>query len=230
MNVCRPVSDMCLLWRACNLAALAFQLFSHTRTYTFIYPPTHPTHPQLHVHQWPRCRLCTSTELLNVQWWRMYPVHGNSSVKLHPTLCVHCLYKPIAVHATMKHLKGQGNLTTLLGHTFRWVWGTITGVHAPGNNIRWTQEVNIPFCQPTMFCSVTLLPFPSRNQATSAWPFDAALRSGVVPDCTWSEGDTMESDETEISTSSVPHQLVHVCTLQNRSCNIPTPESTYITT
>ena len=96
------------------------ELFSHTCTYTFIYPPTHPTHPQLHVHQWPRCRLCTSTELLNVQWWRMYPVHGNSSVKLHPTLCVHCLYKPIAVHATMKHLKGgQGNLITLLGHTIR---------------------------------------------------------------------------------------------------------------
>ena len=41
MNVCRPVSDMCILWRACNLAPLAFQLFSHTCTYTFIYPPTH---------------------------------------------------------------------------------------------------------------------------------------------------------------------------------------------
>ena len=34
----------------------------------------------------------------------------------------HCLCKPIAVHATMKHLKGgQGNLTTLLGHTLHWV-------------------------------------------------------------------------------------------------------------
>ena len=32
-----------------------------------------------------------------------------------------------------------------------------------------------------------------------------------------SEGDTREYDGTDISTSSVPHQLVHVHTLQNRS-------------
>ena len=119
----------------------------------------------------------------------------------------------VQTHATMKHLKGgQGNLTTLLGHTFHWIWGTITGVQAPGNNIRWSEEVNIPFGQPTLSCSVTLLPFPSKNRATSAWPSCAAIRSGVVPNCTWSEGDTREYDGTDISTSSVPHQLVYMYT------------------
>ena len=51
---------------------------------------------------------------------------------------------------------------------------------------------------------MTLLPFSSRKQSTSAWPLCAALKSGVVPDCTWSEGDIMESDGTDIqySTSS----------------------------
>ena len=50
------------------------------------------------------------------------------------------------------------------------------------------------FDQPTLFCSFTLLPFRSKNRATSAWPFCAALKSGVMPVCKWNEGDTIESD------------------------------------
>ena len=79
-----------------------------------------------------------------------------------------------------------------------------------GDNIRWSQENNTPFDQLTLSCSVTLLPFPSRNRATSTWPLCAALKSGVVPDCTLSEGDTMESDETDISISSVLYLVVYV--------------------
>ena len=57
------------------------------------------------------CRIAQCTLVKKV-----YPVHGNSSVKLHPTLWTLFIHKPIAVHVTMKHLKGgQGNLTTLLG-------------------------------------------------------------------------------------------------------------------
>ena len=97
----------------------------------------------------------------------------------------------------------SGHLTTLLGHPTHWVWGTITGVRAPGNNIRWSQKGNIPFGQPTLSCSVTLLPFPSKNRATFAWPSCAAIGSGVVPDCTWRGGDTMESEGNDISTKPV---------------------------
>ena len=79
---------------------------------------------------------------------------------------------------------------------------------APANNIRWSQEDNTPVGQPTLFCSCTLLPSESKNRETPPWPFCAALISGVYPHCTWSEGDTMESDGTDISTSSVPHKLV----------------------
>ena len=83
--------------------------------YTLTHSPTHPYTLTATLPSVTKIQTYTSAELLNVQWWRMYSVHGNSSVKLYPTLCVRCLYKPIAAHATMKHLKGgQGNLTTLL--------------------------------------------------------------------------------------------------------------------
>ena len=74
-------------WPSPSSCAGSLPTHVHTHLYTVL--PT-PTPPQLHIQQWPRCRLCTSAEFLNAQWWRMSPVHGNSSVKLHPTLCVHC--------------------------------------------------------------------------------------------------------------------------------------------
>ena len=154
------------------------------------------------------CRIAQCTMVRNVPCAWQFICKASSN-----TLCTLIVQTNSSTCNCETPQRHQDNLTTLLGHTSHWVWGTITGVQAPGNNIRWSKEVSIPFGQPTLLCSVTLLPFRSRNNATSAWPFAAALKSGVLPDCTCSEGDKMEPDGTEISTSNVLHQLVHMYTV-----------------
>ena len=64
-----------------------------------------------------------------------------------------------------------------------------------------------PFGQPTLSSSLTLLPCSSRKQATFPCPFCTALKSGVLPDCTSIDRDTMECYGTRIYTSSAPHKL-----------------------
>ena len=75
------------------------------------------------------------------------------------TVCVQCLYKPIAVHATMyawnNSKEVRKKLTTLLGYTIHCVLGIITGVQAPGNNIRWSTST-MPMEQVRMPREVTI--------------------------------------------------------------------------
>ena len=145
-----------------------------------------PAHPYTNTATLPsvtEIQTCTSTELLCVQWWRMYPVHGNSSVKLHPTLFVQtnsstCNYE------TPQRRSGQFDNTTRQ-RSLLLLRKYITGCKLQETMLDdHMQEVRILFSQPTLLCSFTLLPFRSRNNATSAWPFAAALKSGVVPNCT----------------------------------------------
>ena len=91
----------------------------------------------------------------------------------------------LSVHATMKHLNNftEGDLTRLLGWSY-YHWST-----SSSKQHQMITEDDTPFGQPTLSSSWTVLLLWSRNRATPPWPFHAANNSGVLPSCTWREGD-----------------------------------------
>ena len=184
MNVCRPVSDIRILWRACNLAPLAFQVFSHTCTYTFIYPPTHPHTPtatcssmtKMQIVHFYRIAQCTMVMNVPCAWQFICKASSNTLCTLFvQTKSSTCNYETPQRRSGQFDNTARTHFSSGLRNNH---WSTssrkqhemITGSQYSG--------------QPTWFCSWTQLPFRRRNRDTSAWPFAAASRSGVVPHCT----------------------------------------------
>ena len=60
------------------------------------------------------------------------------------------------------------------------------------NNRKRRAPIYTGFTALTLFFSQKTLPLFSRNAATSAWPFSAALKNGVEPHCTEIEPDTTD--------------------------------------
>ena len=130
-------------------------------------------------------------------------IHLTNSILLH----IHCCYKRISVHVTMKHLNNftEGNLTTLFGFEVQH-WSTSSSKATLDDQKKTTLLLVNPHCSvPGHYCHCSA----ESEQSLHGLPL---LPTKVEWCPTASEGDTMESDGTDISTSSVPHELVYIRT------------------